>query len=132
MILISLFLSSCKDSVYDDKNSTIIDLIEHVEEGISINLKEYAIKEEENVSSIEEELLEIVRLKSNEQNLRLTIMKYKKKLTDEEVKKTFLWDAEICEKIYKKGFFIFCKENFTKKHEGTKKFIDFINPTEIK
>ena len=38
VLIFSIFLVSCKNSIYDDKNSTVMDVLIEIEKGTSISL----------------------------------------------------------------------------------------------
>ena len=117
ILIFSVFLVSCKNSIYDDKNSTVIDVLNEIEKGTSISLSLYETLVQiikgvggGDVSSDTHDVsFEIVRF-VNKQDMEYGIQFYKEQCHGD---------------TYVKGWYVFCMKL---RYGDTKQILEFVNP----
>ena len=117
ILLFSVLLVSCKNSIYDDKNSTVIDVLNEIEKGTSISLSLYETLVQiikgvggGDVSSDTHDVsFEIVRF-VNKQDMEYGIQFYKEQCHGD---------------TYVKGWYVFCMKL---RYGDTKQILEFVNP----
>ena len=117
VLIFSIFLVSCKNSIYDDKNSTVMDVLIEIEKGTSISL------------SLHETLVHIIKgvgggdVSSDTHDVSFEIIRYVNK-SDMEYGIQFSKDQ--CHgDTYIKGWYLFCMHL---RYEDTKQVLEFVNP----